>query len=146
MKMNETCENCLFFRQTGFRPSGKFRVFNSYDEMKKAWKGTKYFREDHFGYVYICQFGTNVKIGQTKEPLTRISTHEQNLRIYGNNVIGKIALTRDFPFYKELEDFLHKKFSEYSVQREVFNISFERAVDALTELLCEPFFGYLYSL
>lgn len=84
------------------------RSFLSVDDMIHRFDGIEYTRNDNLGYVYICEYGKDLKIGCTTQPKTRLKTHESNARIYGNKKIGMISITSiGFPFYRDFEYVLH---------------------------------------
>lgn len=120
-------------------------IYESLDELKKH-RFRTFSREDSLGYLYACEFRQFVKIGITKNPVSRLSTHSQNLRIYGENLIGRIAITRSFSYSSELESYLHNMFSAFKKDSEVFDVPLERVANAITQTISEPFFNYIYSL
>ena len=141
------CENCLFFQRENKHDSPYLHIYQSPEQLKENWKGTEFFRNEGKGYVYVCQCGNAVKIGQTGKPKTRLSTHQTNAKIYGENTVGKIAITSCFPYYKELERFLHVKFAENrrSIREEFFNVSFDEVVTVLKATLNESFLNYCFE-
>lgn len=124
------------------------QLFSSPDDLKDRWRGQEFFRDEHIGYVYICECGNAVKIGQTGKPLTRLFTHKYMSRVYGENDVRRIAITSHFSFYKELEHFLHLRLAEYrrGVREEFFSISFDSALHVLRSIIEEPFCKYLFTI
>ena len=123
-------------------------IYQSLDDLKSQWRGREFFRDERIGYVYICECGNAVKIGQTGKPMTRLFTHKYMSRVYGENEVGRIAITSHFSFFKELEHYLHLQLAEYrrSIREEFFNITFDSAVHILRTVCDEPFCRYLFDI
>ena len=125
-----------------------FNIFHSPDDLRKRWKGFEYFRDEKMGYCYACECGRFVKIGQTGKPVIRLSTHRDNAKVYGDNSIGRIIVTRAIPFHKDFERYLHLIFADKrrSIHQEYFDVSFEEVCSAFHETLNkQPFVRYLFD-
>lgn len=86
----------------------------------------------YIGYVYVMETGLNVKIGSTSKPFQRFSTLKRTLSNYGNNPIGRIALSSPHLNFRENEFWLHECMNGGRVPNtELFSMSFE---DALYEI------------
>ena len=121
------------------------RLYKSIEELKDH-RFKVYYRGEPYGYLYVCELGDYTKIGITKDVITRLMTHSANARIYGNKLIGRICVSASFSFYKELESYFHNMFYAYKKDKEIFDIPFDRVVDAMRETMNEPFFKYIYAL
>ena len=116
-------------------------IFNSLDELKNSVKKQTLFRNDGSGFVYVIEYGKEIKIGSSKNLFTRLCTHESNIRILKREKMGRIAFCGPNRNYKILEKHLHlrfynKRISDYG---ELFSCRFEKACDALREEPDTPF-------
>ena len=110
-------------------------IFNSLDELKSVLKQRDLFRNDGSGFVYAIEYGKEIKIGISRDLLTRLRTLEANIRLYKRKKMGRIAFCGPIRNYKILEKHLHlrfcnKRLSDYG---ELFSCRFEKACDALRE-------------
>ena len=122
-------------------------VYQSPQDLKNRWRGREYYREEYRGYVYVCECGNAVKIGQTGKPVTRISTHKTNAKIYGENAVGRIAVTSSTSFHKDFERFLHFRFANKrrDVRGEFFDVSFDAVIDFIRTTLKESFCNFVFE-
>lgn len=125
----------------------KLTIYQSPQDLKEKWRGVEYFREEYRGYIYVCECGNAVKIGQTGKPVIRISTHRTNAKIYGENAVGRIAVTSSTSFHKEFEHFLHLHFANKrrDVRGEFFDVSFDAVVQFIHRTLQESFCNFLFT-
>lgn len=124
----------------------KLSIYQSPQDLKEHWRGCEYYREEHTGYVYVCECGNAVKIGQTGKPVIRIATHRTNAKIYGENAVGRVAVTSSTSFHKDLERYLHFHFANKrrDVRGEFFDVSFDAVVDFIHRTLKEPFCNFIF--
>lgn len=93
--------------------------------------------EDEFNYgvVYAVEFGENVKVGCTTDIHKRMANLENLANNYALSKLGRIAITGYCCNRYECEAEAHAKLAEYRIgNSEMFNVSFETAVDALSGL------------
>lgn len=101
----------------------------------------KYKRNEPFGYVYIVEYGKDIKIGFSQEIWTRLHTLESQARNYGSKKFGRIAFCDAVENYRLLEKHLHLRFWNKRTTRyaELFHCRFEKAIDALETEQAEPY-------
>ena len=90
------------------------------------------------GYVYIIEFGDNVKIGNTMHPTSRILNHANNAKNYCLVELKRIAVSWPHSNFIQNEIYLQTLFEEKRIGTgELFSISFETAMDAFYTLNLE---------
>ena len=101
----------------------------------------KYEKTDPFGYVYVVEYGKDIKIGFSQEICTRLRTLEAQARNYGNKKFGRIAFCDAVENYRLLEKHLHVRFwnKRTTHYAELFHCRFEKAVDALETEQADPY-------
>lgn len=84
------------------------------------------------GYVYFIEYGDYIKIGSSKQPITRIKSLCSNALRYHDLKIGKIAITYPHTNYKENENILHQHFLKKQKEKtELFNITLYEAIKSI---------------
>jgi hypothetical protein len=114
-------------------------VYNSIEEMERDRGRLRSQKRIYIGYVYAVEFGDHVKIGCTDNPINRIHSLASMARNYCFTGIGRIAVSPAHANYRENEFLLHTTFSEKRIESgELFDISFESSVDALSNIKYKP--------
>lgn len=85
------------------------------------------------GFVYLMEFGDFLKVGSTKKPKARFRTLKSQAR-YGNQHIGRVALTCFHQNYRENEYILHSKLNKRIPNTELFDCTFEEGLNLLSTL------------
>ncbi len=92
--------------------------------------------EDGFGSVYVIEFSDDVaKIGSSSKPTQRIKNLRSSFRIYGDRKINRVAVSQFHIDYHETERVLHRLFSDYRQEGELFNVSIEQVEEVLSKIL-----------
>lgn len=97
--------------------------------------------EEKRGYLYILKYSAKdnidtIKIGVTINPYNRISSLSKTTNNYGFSNIEKIAITKPHSNYYKSEKNMHEYFSSKRKEGcEIFNISFEDALNVVENLL-----------
>ena len=79
-------------------------------------------------YVYIFDFGDQIKIGQASNVVRRLHTIEM---VSGRKVVRPFSIESDGAY----ERLMHKKLVDYRVMGEYFNYPYEEAVKLLKQLV-----------
>lgn len=108
-------------------------TFDSIDSMKSA----KMPKKNGNGSLYAFELLNRVKIGFSRTPKERISTHANYAAMYGKSKIGRIAITSPLERPSYYESVIHQFLSDYreSKTNEFFYVSFEDAVSVFRVLL-----------
>ena len=116
-------------------------IFNSLDELKSVLKQRDLFRNDGSGFVYVVEYGKEIKIGISRDLFIRLCTLESNIRIYKRKKMGRIAFCDPLINYRTLEHHLHLRFYKKRLSDfgELFCLKFEKAVEALRTEPDKPF-------
>ncbi len=92
--------------------------------------------EEGFGSVYVIEFSDDVaKIGSSSKPTQRIKNLRSSFRIYGDRKISRVAVSQFHIDYHETERELHRLFSDYRQEGELFNVSIDQVEEALSKIL-----------
>lgn len=102
----------------------ELQIFNN-SEFKEMRTTDKNLKDTYLGVVYALEYGDKLKIGCSKQPYTRVMALRRNAEKYGNAILGRICISIPHTNYKEIESFLHKRFSNFRVEgTELFDVTF----------------------
>lgn len=86
------------------------------------------------GAVYIAKYGNGlIKIGSTSSPKERYKQLAYNAPEYAGAKIEEFAITNSLEEYQDLEKALHRRFWKWNVGKEIFNVDFQEAVQAVNK-------------
>lgn len=105
----------------------KFHIFNSYEYEKiKAIEENK--KNSYFGFIYILEYGKNVKIGYSKNPVIRIKSFKKQAE-YADCKIGNVAISKPHTNYIKNEKLLHEYFKQHRISgTELFSMTLKQAL------------------
>lgn len=110
----------------------EIQIFNNeeFGKLKSIEKSTPLY----FGYVYVLEYGNQVKIGQTKNPYQRITALNRQGKKYSDKDVGRVAIMPRCTNYREIEKNLHKIFEDYrKPDTELFSLSFEDTLSTIRQ-------------
>ncbi len=107
-----------------------FQIFNSDDiDHIKAIEDTA--PNYYMGFIYILEYGENVKIGYSQKPNNRIKQLKRQAE-YGQLALGSIAISKPHTNYRENEKLLHQHFKQYRISgTELFFITLQQILSDL---------------
>lgn len=105
----------------------------NYKDLKAIDKENK---DKYTGFFYVLEWGGSVKIGSTKYPYQRLMALKRTAEKYGDETLGRIALSVPHTNYRENEKFIHKIFSnERKSDSELFNLHFDETIERFPDCL-----------
>ena len=105
----------------------------NYTDLKAIDKKNK---DKYTGFFYVLEWGGSVKIGSSKYPYQRLMALKRTAEKYGDEALGRIALSVPHTNYRENEKFIHKIFSkERKSDSELFDLYFDEALDRLPDCM-----------
>lgn len=112
----------------------EIQIFNS-DELEhiKAIENTT--KNPYMGFIYILEYGKNIKIGYSTKPSNRIKSLKKQAE-YGSLKLGNIAISKPHTNYRENEKLLHQHFKQYNISgTELFSITLKQILSELPDEL-----------
>lgn len=104
-----------------------FQIFDSY-ELEKIKAIEKNIKSSYVGFIYILEYGKNIKIGHSKKPSTRIKSLKNQAR-YNDCKLEKIAISKPHTNYINNERLLHEYFKQYRIsETELFSMTLQQAL------------------
>lgn len=83
-------------------------------------------KDTYIGFVYAIEYGNKLKIGYSAKPYTRLMALKRNAEKYGNVTLGRVCISTPHTNYKEIENFLHRRFIDFRIEgTELFDITFD---------------------
>ena len=105
----------------------EFQIFNSY-ECEKIKAIEKNIKNSYVGFIYILEYGKNIKIGYSQHPHTRIKSLK-NQAEYGDCKLGNVAISKPHTNYTKNEKLLHEYFKQHRISgTELFSITLKQAL------------------
>lgn len=86
------------------------------------------------GAVYIAKYKNGfIKIGSTSNPRERYKQLSYFSVEYAGEQIERFAITNPIEEYKALERIFHRRFAEWNIRKELFNVNFEKAIKTVNK-------------
>lgn len=86
------------------------------------------------GAVYIAKYKNGfIKIGSTSNPRDRYKQLLYFSVEYAGAQVERFAITNPLEEYKTLETILHRRFMEWNIRKELFNVDFEEAIQTVNK-------------
>lgn len=114
---------------------GVVQVFDNtqYNEIKQIEDSRS---NEYMGFIYVMEWGDNIKIGCTKSPYQRLKALKRQAEKYGNTSIDRVAITIEHTNYKENERIIHKQFEKHQIgNTELFKAPFLYVVSEISDCL-----------
>lgn len=87
----------------------------------------------YMGFLYIIEWGENIKIGCSKSPRTRYAALKRQAEKYGKERLRRIAISDEHTNYFDSEKIAHEIVSEHRLDStELFSLSLESAIDRIS--------------